>query len=335
MSTFLPHIGLDIGSQTIKAVILSRKKDQWAILGFGKIPTPGKGLASETKEEIAEVSTAISKLIKDFKINIKEVTIGLPESQIFTRVIEMPIMTETEMASAVKWEAEQYIPIPLSEVSMDFTILEKYEADNKMSVLLVAAPLSLIEKYKHIISGADLTLSAIETETTSLSRAFMDTEDLAPVTVIVDIGGGSSCMAIVKKGSLAFTRSISVGGINLTRAVAQNLSISEQQAENYKITYGLEKDKLDGKVREAILPIIEILTSELKRGINAYQTKDKDNPVQRIVLAGGTCLLPDLVVYLTEETGIETQVGNPGFPEIGIDAPHFSLAVGLAKREEE
>ena len=242
-----------------EAVVLNKKGEVFSLAGFGKIAMPEKGLDGQTKMELKVVSDAISKLLKEIKTNIKEVALALPEAQIFTRVIEMPIMSEAEMASAIKWEAEQYVPLPLSEASLDFTILDKKEADNKMNVLLVAAPTVLINKYKTIVEEAGLSLIAIETEITSLSRAFMDSQENAPVTAIIDIGGQTSCLAIMKQGILAFTRSIQVGGISLTRAIAQSLSLEEEQAENYKKTYGLAQDKMDGKVREAILPIIEVL----------------------------------------------------------------------------
>src|SRR4030042_6782502 len=106
-------VGLDIGTHSIKAITLRRGGNEAALVSVGSIPTPPKTLVSETPEDLEVLAEALKKLRKEAKITENRVVASLPESQIFTRVIQLPKITESEIGSALKWEAEQYIPIPL------------------------------------------------------------------------------------------------------------------------------------------------------------------------------------------------------------------------------
>lgn len=335
--------GLDIGSQTIKVVELSKDKDKLRLLSLGTTPVSPGGLISESQLDQQAVSQSIKKLFEDAKIGTKEVNSALPESSVFTRVIEVPQVTEEELSEALNWEAEQYIPLPLSEVNLDFSVIKKPENKNeKMTILLVAAPLRLIKKYQKIIEEAGLTLLSLETEIIAVSRALDYQYPKGGTLMIVHLGAGTTDFSIVRQGLIFFTRSISTGGEALARAVAQEFGFTLSQAEEYKRTYGLEEDKLEGKVLGAIKPLMETIIEELRRAIAFYQDKNPMEQVATIILSGGTAKLPGVVSYLAKETGIETQIANPWInlnvdPKIISafleDGPIFSAAAGLALRE--
>ena len=158
-------IGLDIGSHSIKLVEIERRKDEAILLATGSIPTPPKVLLSANPEDIESIAMVIKKLWNETGAHTKNVNIALPESQVFTRVIEVPQLSDRELTSAIKWEAEQYIPMPLDQVTVDFTILRdsRETGTNKMEVLLVASPKTLVEKYVTILEYADLIPVAVET----------------------------------------------------------------------------------------------------------------------------------------------------------------------------
>lgn len=342
MANELP-IGLDIGTHTIKLIHLQPKGKSFWLRAAGVAFAPPKGLISDSKPEMEAVGVAIKKLVMESKIGTREVNASLPESQIFTRVIEMPNLSREELASAIKWEAEQYIPMPLSEVRIDFAQLTKsVNISDKIQILLVAAPLSLLEKYKTILSQAGLEPVSLEPEIIAITRSLVG-ESLLP-TMIINLGAATTDIAIVKNGSIIFTRSIASGGEALARAVALGLGFELSQAEEYKRTYGLEEDKLEGKILAAVKPIFNAIIEEIKRAVVYYNSRYIEEPIKIISICGGTAKLPGLVTNLTQNLGIETQIGNPWgniekdpqiFPKIDQEGMVFAVAAGLAMKETE
>ena len=332
-------IGIDIGSKTIKIVELEKEGKTFKLLSSGALGYQGV-VAAQAKDdkELAPLADVVRKLHKEAHIRGREVAVALPESLVFTRTIKFPPLTDQEIESAVKWEAEQYIPIPLSEAIVEHQIVERSEgSQGGVTVLLVASPKALVEKYIKLISGAGLTTVGVETEALALSRA------LSPDTgtvLILDFGAQSSNFVIVKDAMVRFSRSIPTAGEAFTRALSQNLGIEYQQAEAYKKTYGLSSD-LEGKVKASLAPVFNLVAEEIKKGIHFYQTEEKGEAPKSVIVSGGTSAMPEAISTLSSLLGIEVVVGNP-FAKISVDAGAlkslanysslYSVAVGLALR---
>src|SRR3989344_5131805 len=335
-------VGLDIGTKTIKMVELVKQGAGFSLRASGIVGHKGKTPdQSKDEKELVILTEAIRKLHKDAKISSKEVIIALPETQVYTRTIKFPLLTDAEVASAVKWEAEQYIPIPANEAIIQHQIVERREDTTppQVVVLLVAAPKALVEKYARAVEMSGMNLTTIETELMALVRS------LAPMdqsSMIVDFGARSSDIAIAKNGTLVFSRSIPTAGEAFTRAVSQFLGVDETQAEEYKRTYGLSATQLEGKVKQALDPVFRVVSDEMKKAIHFYQSEEKGDSPTSAILAGGTAGMPEAASALTKLLGIEVIVGNP-FSEVSVDpqavtqlagyAPLYSIAVGLAMRE--
>jgi type IV pilus assembly protein PilM len=334
-------IGIDIGSKSIKIIELNKSGQTWTLKSSGAVgysgQTPDKIIDENEFKKIADL---IKGIIKKVEIKTFEVNISLPEAVVFTRLIKFPLLSEEEVSAAVKWEAEQYIPIPASEAVIQYTILEKNDTTSQTSVLLVATPKVVVEKFVKVLQLAGLTPVVAETELTALTRS------LAPqkgISLLLDIGFSSTDMAIVKDASILFTRSISVAGEAFTRAVSQSLAIEPIQAEEYKKTYGLSDNQLEGKVKRALEPIFRVIIEEIKKAIQFYRSEEKGDAPTSIILTGGASTMPGIVSYLTQNLGIETVVGDP-FGKITLDeetkknlanyASLYSAAVGLAMRDE-
>ncbi|MCL5411359.1 MAG: pilus assembly protein PilM [Patescibacteria group bacterium] len=335
--------GLDIGSFSTKMVQLTPGNNP-SLVAAGSIPTPVKALFSESDQDIEELADALKKLHQEVRISTPYVAAALPESQIFTRVVEMPPLTDAEVASAIKWEAEQYVPVPLSEVRLDWQILSRpltEDKNSKMEVLLVAAPIVLIDKYLKVFKLAEFKPVALETETTAVVRSLVNEEQTPLTTMVVSIGATTTDICISHEGNLTFTRSIATGGTAFTRAIAQDLGFETDQAEEYKKTYGLDANQLEGKVMQSIKPVFDVAVNEIRRALAYYSNKKPDDSVKRIILCGGTAKLPGLVVYLANALGIEVQIGNPwekiNVPEkikdkLNEEGSSYSVSVGLAMR---
>lgn len=335
-------VGIDIGSKTIKIVEVEKEGTNFSLRASGIVGYSGNTIEKMVDEkEMASLAQVIKKLHSEAGVSSRDVVISVPESQVFTRTIKFPLLTDSEISSAVKWESEQYIPIPISEAIVQHTILSRNETSTPPSVvvLLVAAPRVVVEKYTKVVSLAGLNPVAVETELIALTRA------LAPVdktVLLVDLGANSTDIAIAKNGLLSFSRSIPIAGEAFTRAVSQGLSVAAPQAEEYKKTYGLESAQLEGKIKTAIDPVLRLVVDEIKKAISYYQTEEKGDAPSAIFISGGTSGMPQIISVFSELLGMEVLVANP-FSKIQIDpesakklapyAPLYSVAVGLALRD--
>jgi len=187
---------------------------------------------------------------------------------------------------------------------------------------------------------AGLEPVVFETETLAIARSLVGKNPSS--TLIINLGAATTDLSILRNGTLVFTRSIASGGDSLARAVAYEMGFELSQAEEYKRTYGLEEDKLEGKILIAVKPIFDTIIEEIRKSLIFYQDRYPGEQIKIINLCGGTAKLPGVVVYLAKNLGIETQIGDPWisvghdpkiFPKIEEDGPVFAIAVGLAMRE--
>jgi len=335
-------VGIDIGSKTIKIVEVEKEGEGFSLNASGIVGYSGITVDKMSDEkEMASLGQIIKKLHDEAGVSSKDVVISIPEPLVFTRTIKFPFLTDSEIASAVKWESEQYIPIPINEAVIQHTILSRNEKASppEVIVLLVAAPRAIVEKYIKVIQFAGLNASVVETELIALTRS------LAPLdktVLLVDMGGSSTNIAVSKMGLLSFSRSISIAGDAFTRAVAQGLGVTVQQAEEYKKTYGLSSVQLEGKVKGVLEPVLRLVADEIKKAVSYYLTEEKGETPGAIIITGGTSATPDIISMLTQLVEMEVLVANP-FAKIKVDtgtaqklapyAPLYGVAVGLAMRE--
>ncbi|QQG47263.1 MAG: type IV pilus assembly protein PilM [Candidatus Woesebacteria bacterium] len=336
-------VGLDIGSKTIKVVELSNERN---IISLKTASIVGHASADIDKmqedADFANIAGVIKKLWNDAKVSSNKVAISLPESAVFSRIVRFPMLSDQEVASAIRWEAEEYIPIPPKEAVISYQIVEKKESASppEVVVLLIASPRNIVEKYVKLVEIAGLTVVGVETSLLSLVRA------LAPVNqtaVLMDFGAKSTNLAISKNGQLLLSRSIPTAGDAFTRAVAQSLGVSESQADEYKRAYGMDNDQVGVKIGGALGPIFRIVSEEVKKAVHFYQNDESADVPSILILSGGTSGLPGIVPTMTRLLGMEVLIGNP-FSKIAVDpkivadlesySPLYSVAVGLALRND-
>lgn len=340
-------VGLDIGFSSVKVVSLSKEGDQFRLNSLGSIPSPQPGIISDADTDLENLANAIKRLFAAVGISQKEVVIALPESKVFTRVIDdLPYLTDDELSSAIKYAAEEFIPMSLVDVNLNWQVLIRSQAkgkDTKTVVLVIASPKREVAKYMRVLDLAGLRPKVLETEIIAVTRSLVGNNPFSPSTLIIQLGAQTTDFAAVSKGLIWFTRSISTGGMALTRSLAQHFNFEVNQAEQYKKIYGLLEDQLEGKVLEALKPVMDIIAGEARRVIQAFETKYPQNPIKRVVLSGGGAKMPGLVVYLANMLGLEVQEADPWFsivknkaasPKLAQDASSYSVAVGLALRED-
>ena len=342
---FTDHFGLDLGVSEAKIVYLNQSGSGYKLVTFGAVKLPVGVAFSGENLDLEETANFLKKTLKDLGISTKKVAMSISESQVYTRVIETPCVSDSELESAISWEAEQYVPIPLSDVLLRHVVLSKPTEETpgaKMDVLLVAAPNTVIEKYLKLAKLTGLEIIGIETEILAVSRALVGNDPYSPTSIVISFGGTTTDLSVVKKGNLSFVRSLATGGDAVTRAIVADLKLDAYQAEEYKRTYGLDPTKLEGRVNASIAPIMDIIIAEVKRAIAYYQSKKPDDPIKRAVLVGGMAKMPGLVNYLGQALSLEVQMGDPfanlqknekQVSELGDNLPIFAAAVGLALKE--
>jgi len=335
-------LGLDIGSQTIKAVQLSKDKNSATLLAAGFIATPAKTAILVSQNEEVVLGNSISRLVHDMKITTRDVSASLPTSQVITRIIEVPFMSEAELDSSIKWEAEQYIPWQLAKVKIDYSIIDKKESVSTMRVLLAAAPITLIEKYMKIISAAGLNPVSLETEVLATARCLGINYPTLKTLLFTTIGATSTEIGLLRDGVLIYSKTMPIGGNTLTRAISEELGFELPQAEEYKKTYGLEEDKLEGKIAKIISPFFTNIIEEMEKTVAYCKNQFPNEEITTSIVSGGSAKLPGLVLSITKSLGLDSQIVNPFLninvdpnvlPVVSPDSPLYTTSIGLALKE--
>lgn len=331
--------GLDIGTQTIKALSLKKSGGSFQIESMGLGPTTIKGILSESPEDMKSFTDAVKQVLDNANIKQKEVNIALPESQVYTKIIEMPTLSEKELAAALKYEMEQYIPLPLDQVRTDWQVLGPTGPESKTTrILLVAASQNLIKKYESIMDELGMTVSTIETEMLSVHRALFPLINNQGANMIVHIGASTTNIAVIENGELIMVFTLDRGGQAITRAISLDLSIDVKQAESYKKAYGLNKDAFEGKIGKSLFPILESIIGDIKKTLLLYKQKNPNQQITQIVMSGGGAQLPGIDIYFTNQLNIQVVLGSAfqiygvkNVPEqIGTDSLSFNVVTGLA-----
>ncbi len=340
-------IGLDIGTSMIKAVVINGKTTPPTLISVGSIASPQPGILSDSDLDMEAVGGAIKNLISDIKPPTKEVVLSLPESRVFTRVIyDLPYLTDDELNQAIKYAAEEFVPMPIKDVNLYFQMIyrsPKKEPKSRTVVFVVATPKVLIDKYIKLVQMTELKASAIETDLIGVTRILGPFNPNTPTTLLIQLGASSTDYAVTSEGLILLTRSISTGGTALTRAISQNFNFEMNQAEEYKKVYGLQEEQLEGKLFKAIKPVIDVILNEAHRMMLSFEMQNRQRPIKRIVLSGGTAQLPGLVKYVTNALGVEVGQIDPWSKiymeptiksKLTSEGPAYSLATGLALRDD-
>jgi type IV pilus assembly protein PilM len=342
MAKLPDHVGIDFGTHTVKAVELKNISSKPELVNLGTQLTPKDVINSEERQDQKKLAEALKMLYANSRIKNVSVVMALPEFSVFTRFLEFPGVKQEELKQAVQYEAKQYIPIPLDQVQMSYIIIGFNQEKNAPKVLLVAAPKKTIEIYMNVANFADLDLIAIETESVAMGRAMfrsMGKKDC----VMLDFGASSTDMSIMTNGALVFSQSIPIGSDALTQSIVNVFNFDYNRAEQFKRGYGLLPNVVEGKIYNALLPIVGSIMTEVRRGVEFYKNKTMSAAPMEYLLNGDGALLPGLTEFVSKSLGVSAQIANPWL-NIGVDmkyknilskaGPSYSVAIGLALKDE-
>lgn len=332
--------GLDIGTTGLRLVQLKGSGPNKTLYSYGQSELDPRVVLSEAAEDRPKVQQAIKQLIQDTGVNSNNVAVGLPNNQVFTTVVDMQRLTPGEMAGAIRYQADSIIPTPIEQSKIDWAIIGDSPKDSsKVEVLLSSVSNSFIEKRLDLLEGIGLNVVAFEPDVMALARAMLGTDSQTP-QMVLDIGNNSSDLIISLRNAPRLTRSIPIGSAAIIRSTMQHLTIDENQARQFIFKFGLGRDKLEGKVYNAVIEVIDELVVEITKSVKFFQGRYNLN-VERLIVTGAAAIIPEFPLYLANKLGLSVEIGNAwlnvAFPsqqqnELMAVANHFGVAAGLAER---
>lgn len=334
--------GLDLGVSAVRVVELKGAGSQHQLIRYGHTPFVGAMAISDAPADRSRVAGLIAQLIKQAGISTRDVAVNLPSSRVFTAVIDMDKMSSEELGKTIHYQADSFIPTPLAESKLDWAVIGDSPKDpKKLEVLVSSVPNEYVESRLELLESIGLNVIAFEPDNLVLPRALIPADQTSP-QLIVDVANTSTDLVISIGQVPHLSRSIPIGQQAIIQSAWQHLGIDETQAQQLVFKFGLGKDKLEGQIYNAIIPVIEGLAAEIDKSIKFFQGRYPTLKLDRLTVTGGASVLPEFPLFLANKFGMNVEIGNAwrnvAIPqnkqnEAASVSHEFAVAVGLAERD--
>ncbi len=343
------QLGIDIGSSNIKIVQLRPEGGKFVLETYGFVNQAFPIVNKDSSVAINQTVTLLKNLMQKARVTTNKVVASLPNSAVFTSVIDMPKIPAQELKAAVEFEAKKYVPLPLEEVALSWSILDENKAritketnlgsfrsgtDARSKVLLTAVPNVVIDNYVKLFELAGLQPQALEIEALSLIRSLIG-ED-GKITLLIDVGAKTTSLNLVDNGYLRLSKNLNVGGDTVTTSIAQSLSVNFARAEQFKKDFGLTSNA--NQIPQVMRPVLDIIKNEAMQLISLFESRGER--IEKIVLSGGGSKLPSLKEFFAA-LGKPVILANPWNqivypanlkPVVESLGLNLAVATGLAMR---
>jgi type IV pilus assembly protein PilM len=307
-----PILGLDISTTGIKLMSIDPKK--WVVNGYGSLDLdPLKMKEAIESSDSTFLTDSIKTLMAENvagSLPSTSVAVAVPTARSFTRTFTLPSSAEKSLDEAIVLEAEQYIPIPVSTLYIDYQIIERNR--KTITVLMSAVAKTVIDNITRSIEAAELFPILIEPSINSVGRVLTATEDGSLPTVIVDIGPTSTDIAILDRGSIRVTGGVQVGGNSFTLDIAKKMGIALENAHQLKVLNGLSAGPRQQKLKEALEPSLESIIMETKKVMRYYTERiNSERKLEQLLIVGGGSNVPGIGEYFTDKLIMAARVASP------------------------
>ena len=336
--------GLDIGTNAIRVVQLSRSGQGWSLSHYGYAPVDSKITAGDSPESKRRLGEAIMTAVGQAGIKTPNVAIGLPSSKTFTTIIDVPKVSEQELRATMKYQIDQYIPMAIDEAKVDWALLgDSLRAQGQYEVLLTSVAQSYAEERLEFVEGLGFNVIAEEPDQIAMIRSLIPL-GVQDARLILDIGENSTDLAVTYGESPRLVRTVPTGLHSLVRSAVQNLNVQETQARQFILKFGLAPDRLDGQVLRAIDSVLDNFASEIIKSVKFFQTRYTNLPVSGVLMSGFGAVIPQMDSYIATKTSIPVAVANPwqrvsmsqaDQQQLAPVATEFATVVGLAQRSNK
>lgn len=332
---------LDIGTTAVRVVELRKSGDAWSLVKYGSAPVDIKVASSDSMDDQRRLGEVITNLLTQTGISARNVVVGMPSNKTFATVVDLPDLPPQELASTIKYQAEQFIPMAIEDVKIDWSVLGKSLRDpSKIEVLLASVSNKFSESRLDLIESLGLNVVALEPDSLALVRSLVPAAS-KDAHMIIDFGDFTTDIVMVLAGAPRLIRSIPVGLQSLVKVAQQNLTIDANQATQFIMKFGLYPDRLEGQILKALDATLEQFVAEVTKSAKFFQSRYPNVPVSSIILSGYTLSIPACGEYIATKTGIPTTAGN-AWANVRFSgdmrdklmqiAPQFAVVVGLAER---
>jgi type IV pilus assembly protein PilM len=352
-------IGVDIGASSIKIVQLRLARGAAVLETYGEIalgPYAKIPIGKAVKLPPEEIGKALTDLMREANVTARQGGVSIPFSASLITVLDLPKVDDEQLKRMVPIEARKYIPMPVSEVALDWFLIPKDESSQGafdkikgeqkvkgQEVLLVAIQNSMLTSYQSIAHACSVTAQFYEIEIFSAIRSSVG-HGLAP-TVFVDIGASTTKIYVVERGVIRFTHLVTLGGQQITETLARSMGWEFDKAERIKRERGLLDSSAysldeNERIKTALLSTLDRVLSEVSKVLLSYGQRYNKN-VSHVVFAGGGASLPGLSDMAKNVLSAEVEIANPfgkteapAFmgPVLRQIGPGFAVSVGLAFR---
>lgn len=325
-----PLFGLDIGHSTLKAMQVSRQAGgKISVLGYGISEFKSAAIQNGVIIEPEEIARAMHELFEKNmigSITSRRVACSVPTSRTFSRPMKTPVLDHDAILEAIHLEAEQYIPIPIDNLYIDYEVV--YQDEKGMELLMVAVSKNIVDSYQHTLEALKLEPVAFEPSINAASRLVkMQAGSKPEPAIIVDIGSVTSNIAVFDK-NLLVTSAVSGGGDNITELISKALHLTPQKALELKKEYGISFSERQQRIIDAIKPNLENLIHEIQKSIRYYSERaaQTDSQISQLITLGGGSVMPGLSQYLSKQLRLKTQALDPwksvDFGQLDIPRPN-------------
>ena len=294
------------------------------------------------------VADAIRRLFQRQSFTTKEVAASLSGNAVIVKKINLPVMTDRELAQSIQWEAEEHIPFEIQDIHIDYEVLgprARSESNGSMDVLLVAAKKDKVADYTSVISQAGRIPVVVDVDAFALQNAYELNYGFETGTVVAlaNVGASAVNINILSDGQSLFSRDISMGGNAYTDAVQKELNLPFERAEEAKKGVPVPGVTFD-EIRPVLHAITDTLRLEIQKTFDFFNATAARDRIDRIVLSGGACLVDGFAQALQDRFRVPVELLDPfrniafeartlGFDKFELLARTAVVAVGLALRK--
>lgn len=345
------YLGVDLGAGGIKVVELMNEKGRARLVTYGYADRDFDSLNTNIIDTTKDTANLLKKVCQKAGTTSNKAVAGLPVASVFSSIITVQANNRDELKEAIQAKAKKLIPLPIEEMILDSKILEKLPEGKKefpkeiknIRVLITGAPKNVVKKYIEIFKLAGIELLSLETEAFALIRSLVGKDPSS--IMVIDFGSVRTNLSVIEKGVPFLNRSINMGGLTVTKTISQSLGLPMDQAEQMKHDVStLTKIAPGNDLPKLLDTILQPMVNEIRYSLNMYagQKESEGTTVNKIILTGGSSLLPNLSEYLTKTLDINTYLGDPWArviypidlkPLLDEIGPRFSVSVGLAMRD--
>ena len=344
-------IGVDAGTAFVKIVEIAKRGDGVALANCSFMPF--RVPPNAPPEALRQVQAkAIDAAIKKCGCKCRDIVVGVPGNSAFIRNIKLPPVPASKIDQIVRYEIQQTIPFPIENIALDYQVLEPDES-SEVEVIMVAMKGEMAETFIHDIEQAKVKVGIVDSIPLALYNCyrFNGYSNKEDCTAIIELGAATSTILIELNGELRYCRSVSIGGNDITQAIAKEFNIAIQQAERIKTQHGIifpesqesNFNEDQKRVSRAIVGVLDKLMGEVKLTVGYFRSLTGATAISRAVLAGGSAMLKNVRPFLADRLGVQVEILNP-FKKVSVPknlinsrrvAPMFATAVGLALRSSQ